>query len=168
MGFFDQPGWASFSECKRYRYALGRTWDSNRPRICFIMLNPSTASETKDDNTIRKITAFAKKWGYGGLFVVNLFGLRATNPKMLYVESNPIGQGNDEAIETAVFACKAVVVAWGQHGKHMDRAAYVCKMLRKFKVKPLCLRVAKNGMPYHPLYIPLDTPLQPYAGYKGL
>ena len=45
---FPESSGATFSPCRRYRYTLWRQWDE-RPPATFIMLNPSTADETRDD-----------------------------------------------------------------------------------------------------------------------
>ena len=73
---------AVFSPCERYRYKLWRVWDPARPLGCvmFLMLNPSTATDTEDDPTIRRCIGYARSWGYGGLYVGNLFAYRATDP----------------------------------------------------------------------------------------
>jgi len=70
---------ALISPCSQYRYWLLRRW-SNRPLATFVMLNPSTADANSDDATIRKCMGFADAWGLGGIWVVNLFALRSTNP----------------------------------------------------------------------------------------
>jgi hypothetical protein len=41
---------AVISNCGRYRYLLRRTWDAGRPRILFVMLNPSTADADNDSH----------------------------------------------------------------------------------------------------------------------
>ena len=38
---------AKFSACRKYRYALWRTWDESKPYAMIIGLNPSTADEKK-------------------------------------------------------------------------------------------------------------------------
>lgn len=43
---------ATISDDQIYRYKLSRTWDSTKPTILFIGLNPSIANETIDDPTI--------------------------------------------------------------------------------------------------------------------
>jgi len=73
------------SDCELYRYMLIREWDENLPRTDFIMLNPSTADEYEDDATIRKCISYAKSWGCGSVRVMNLFAIRATNPKYIYI-----------------------------------------------------------------------------------
>ena len=76
---------AAFSPCGRYRYKLWRVWDPARPLGCvmFLMLNPSTATDNEDDPTIRRCIGYARSWGYGGLYVGNLFAYRATDPRRL-------------------------------------------------------------------------------------
>ena len=75
-----RPRHAVFSPCRTYRYALSRVWAADKPYALFIGLNPSTADETLDDPTIRRCIDFAKRWGYGGLVMANLFAYRATEP----------------------------------------------------------------------------------------
>ena len=48
---------AELSECRTYRYVLWRIWDNSKPKIMFIGLNPSTADENTDDNTITRTVA---------------------------------------------------------------------------------------------------------------
>ena len=45
---------AQFDPTGQYRYSLTRGWDSTRPSITIIMLNPSQANATVDDPTIRR------------------------------------------------------------------------------------------------------------------
>lgn len=85
---------AIISECGKYRYSLSRIWDENKANVLFIMLNPSTADGDVDDPTIRRCIGFAKSWGYGGIYVGNLFAYRATDPKELLKVENPIGFEN--------------------------------------------------------------------------
>lgn len=42
----DVRSYAIFDPSRRYRYALCRSWDNERPRVCFVMLNPSTLKRT--------------------------------------------------------------------------------------------------------------------------
>ena len=55
--------------------------------MMFIGLNPSTADERLDDPTIRHCVGFAARWGYGGIFMCNVFTLVSTDPKKLNVET---------------------------------------------------------------------------------
>lgn len=164
---------AVISDCGKYRYRLGRRW-SNVGRPClFIMLNPSTADAFEDDPTIRRCIAFAKSWGCSELTVVNLFAVRATDPKDMMAASDPVGPDNMEHVKSAAdFAVRGycypkdcngpVVCAWGAHGAYMDQANTVLGWLEAELIKPVCLGITKSGQPKHPLYLASDTPLTPY------
>ena len=54
---------AILSEDRKYRYVLSRIWDESKPLVVIIGLNPSTADEKDDDNTIKKCINFSKNWG---------------------------------------------------------------------------------------------------------
>ncbi len=72
---------AVISEDGKYRYHLRRQLPNLGSRVAtFIMLNPSVADHLVDDPTIRKCLGFCRRWGCGELQVVNLFGVRATDP----------------------------------------------------------------------------------------
>src|SRR3954467_13679199 len=112
--------WANFSPCRTWRYELGRRWDYSRPLAMFIGLNPSTADEIEDDPTIRRCVGFAKSWGAGGLLMANIFGLRSTDPNVLYRVSDPmavIGEDNDRFLLAMSAQAEWVVAAWGVHGE---------------------------------------------------
>jgi len=140
---------ATFSPCRRYRYALWRTWDEARPHVLFIGLNPSTADETQDDPTIRRCMGYARDWGYGGVCVANLFAWRATLPSDLKRAEDPIGPDNDEWLERLAGEAEGVVAAWGNDGAHLGRSTAVKGMLHE----PLCLKLNRSGEPAHPLYL---------------
>ena len=86
---------AKFSACRKYRYALWRTWDESKPNVMIIGLNPSTADENENDPTITRCINFAKSWGYGGVCVTNLFAYCATVPSDMKASNDPIGSEND-------------------------------------------------------------------------
>ncbi len=99
-GVYSRTG-ADFDGTGAYRYSLWREWDSRRPIVAFVMLNPSTADAAKDDPTIRRCASFARSWGYGSLEVVNLFAYRASEPKRLRQTPDPIGPANDDYLVDA-------------------------------------------------------------------
>jgi len=74
---------AIMSSCKKHRYRLSRVWDKKKGKVLFIMLNPSTADENEDDLTTRRCINFAKRWGYGGIMIGNIYSFRAKRPKDL-------------------------------------------------------------------------------------
>jgi hypothetical protein len=140
------------SPCRTYRYVLWREWIGGEGYAMFIGLNPSTADERVDDNTIRREVGYAKAWGYGALCKVNLFGYRATAPSDMLRAADPVGPDNDARLLELARGAGVVVAAWGIHGKHQDRDAVVRALLPGLHV----LRLTKDGHPAHSLYLPKD------------
>ena len=79
---------AKISNDRQERFSLSRIWDLNKPKILFIMLNPSYADDEFDDPTIRRLIFFSKKFKYGGFYVANLFTQITPYPKFLKIESS--------------------------------------------------------------------------------
>lgn len=152
---------AIFSDCGRYRYLLRRTWDQAKPRALFVMLNPSTANANRDDPTIRSCVRLVKALGYGSVEVVNLFGLISADPGELLKASDPIGPGNEHAVQAAVTRCAVVILAWGAFQIAAERSQFFCEWIRA--VQPQCFGKTKAGAPKHPLYIKTGTPLEVFA-----
>lgn len=158
---------ACVSDCGTYRYWLTRYWGNGDAdtvnSVAFVMLNPSAASHSVDDRTIRKCQAFACAWGHNGLTVVNLFALRATSPEELRRHADPVGPHNDDHIERCVLDSSRVVVAWGAHGAFRSRGLIVLDRLCQLGVSPLRLgSPTKGGHPRHPLRgVPLTAALEP-------
>lgn len=122
-------------------------------RVNFICLNPSTADENVEDPTIRRCIGFAKAWGYGGLYITNIFAYRATLPKDMKTQNDPVGFDNDDVIMDTYKKSDMNLAAWGKDGEYRNRAADVVKMCGQL----YCLKTSeKTGMPYHPLYLPKD------------
>ncbi len=136
-----------------YRYSLWRDWDMEKPKLVFIMLNPSKADANIDDPTLRRCINFAKSWGFGSLIVVNLFAFRTARPLDLRQVDDPIGSQNDRYLKKAIKSADKVVVAWGNKGKLMQRDRLVLELLSKHNVQPHCLGITKVGSPRHPLYV---------------
>lgn len=146
---------ASISTCKKYRWALWRTWDLSKDKVCFIGLNPSKADDTVDDNTITKLIEFSKRWGFGGFRIVNLFALRSTDPKALLVADDPVGMYNDFWIECAVERCSKTVFCWGAFKKLNNRDQ---EIINKYP-DAYCFGKTKAGHPKNPLMLPYSTTL---------
>ncbi len=155
---------ARFGGRRRYRYALWRRWDHSRPTCAFVLLNPSTADERDDDPTIRRCVAFARSWGFGGVIVVNLFALRASDPRSLRLARDPVGPANDRALVTHARGADLVVLGWGAHGRLRGRADEVRRLLAPVRAKLRRLGSTRSGEPRHPLYIRGAEPARPLGG----
>lgn len=151
---------AVISDCGKYRYLLRRAWDHDKPRCLYVMLNPSRADAEVDDATIRSCTRLAKGFGYGSFEVVNLYGLRATDPSELAKADDPIGPRNADVGDAAINRCDIVICAWGALLGHRVRAHNMKAWVRGWKPAAYCLGVTKSGAPKHPLYIKSGTPLE--------
>ena len=161
---------AEFSPCRNWRYTLHRQWDDG-PAVAFLMFNPSTADESKDDPTIRKCRGFAQRWGYGRMVIVNLFAIRGTDPKIVMRASDPIGPMNDFHIIDATMGCREIIAAWGC-GSHMKgelalRPRQVMSMLGEYGRDVSCLGYSADGSPRHPLMLAYATPREKFERLGG-
>jgi len=154
-----------------HRYTLTRSgWFGGRGHLVWVMLNPSTADDTHDDPTIRRVIRFTRDHNYERLTVVNLFSARATKPLDL-VDMAEHGCDpswlNDGPTLNAIRGADAVVAAWGATVPrrlarlHAARVRFVLDSCVYADREPLCLGVTADGHPRHPLYVPSETRLVP-------
>lgn len=170
---------AVISEDRHYRYRLWRYW-SDAPRMVWIMLNPSTATETKDDATLRRCMGYARREGCGGIEVVNLYCLRTAYPTKL-AKARENGFNPEEGESGANFAAwktaflhadgGRVVAGWG-HAATMSGLP-ASETLARFapSCKWECLGLTSSGEPRHPVRLSNDRPFvdMPFdAGRKGI
>jgi len=139
---------AKLSECRKYRFALWRTWDDSKPYVMFVGLNPSTADETTDDPTLIRCINYAKSWGFGGVCMANIFAYRATEPNDMKAVTDPIGSENNDWLKKLSSDAGMVVAAWGNDGSYLGRSEQVKELLPNLH----CLKLNKSGEPAHPLY----------------
>jgi hypothetical protein len=150
---------AAFSQDRRFRYALRRTWDPSRPSVLFVGLNPSTADHRHDDPTIRRCIGFAKVMGFGELLVANLFAFRTPHPRELRRAADPVGPRNNHWLKRLAGDADLVIGAWGSHGSFLGRDDVVIPLLGEIH----CLGITARGQPRHPLYLPKTAPLRRLA-----
>ncbi len=148
----DAASIAVYSDCEAFRYLLTRTWAAG-PKALFIMLNPSTATEYQNDPTVERCERRARALGFGSFRVTNIFAFRATDPKVMRAQADPVGPENDAAILGSMPWADQVICAWGSHGAHRDRAADITAKLRSMAMPLFHLGLTKAGAPKHPLYI---------------
>lgn len=150
----DAPSTAVYSDCEAYRYSLTRVWEGAARRVMFVMLNPSTATEVQNDPTVERCEQRARRLGYGGFRVTNIFAFRATDPRDMRRADDPTGPDNDTLLAEGAAWTDDIIAAWGTHGAHRGRGAEVAGILRTTQVPLYHLGLTKDGHPKHPLYLP--------------
>lgn len=154
MDLFIKSG-ADFDDDRKNRYVLWRIWDDSKPMVMFIGLNPSKANESKPDPTITRVIGFAKSWGYGGIYMLNLFPYVTPYPEEL-VETT-----DEDKWLNSLYLCEygdksqEVVFAWG----NFKVARQFAKTMAQQFTNAKALIMNKNGSPRHPLYVKGDTKL---------
>jgi hypothetical protein len=145
-----------------YRYYLLRRWGSGSS-MTFVMLNPSTADETKNDHTIRRCIFYAKREGFDAIEVINLYALRCTRPVHLLDHPDPEGPGNRFIWDRVLQHDGPVVAAWGAS---RPKECPQSEALNDHAVEMLdwlCLGVTDNDDPRHPSRLPNEQPLKSYG-----
>jgi len=159
----DSTVTSRFSECQQYRYQLREIWDPAKPLVLWLLMNPSVACTDYSDPTLRKTGKFARAWGYGGQLVGNVYAYRATDKNRLLDVSDPVGPENDRIVLEMAASAETIVLAYGQPPRALrQRGQELIVLLRQHK--GLCyLRLAQDGTPVHPLYLPETLLPKPYC-----
>ena len=164
---------AVFDKEKTFRYALAHCFNEDCKPLMWVMLNPSTATQTDPDMTVTKCKGFTERIAVregeesGGLVIVNLFAYRATNWRELRCCPDPVGPGNDEWIQRTLRSgqISKIVVAWGGKGrKFPERRDNVKRLLRGEGIPIFQLGESVKGEPRHPSRASYDNALCPYRG----
>lgn len=139
---------------EEYRYLLHRTWACAGPAVMFLMMNPSTADIDVDDPTVAKCQRYARRWGYGSLYIANTFAYRATDQRLLLEVPVPVGPENDPHILAMAKASGLIVLAYGKpHPRLQQRGLEVQAMLKRSKHELHALKLCQDGTPGHPLHL---------------
>ena len=163
----DAASEAVYSDCLNYRYGLIRIWQATGRKALFVMLNPSTATEVQNDPTVERCERRARALGFGAFRVANIFAFRATDPRVMRAQADPVGPENDAAIAEAAGWADQVICAWGSHGAHLGRGAQVETLLRAAGQPLFHLGLTRGGAPKHPLYIGYSVAPQPWPASAG-
>lgn len=169
----SRPKWPSdstvttrFSDCERYRYELCEVWDSKKPMLLWILMNPSVANFDHSDPTLIKTGKYARAWGFGGQLIGNVHAYRATNSNDMLKVDDPVGPENDKALVEMAKRSKLIVLGFGIPPKKLsERGNYVVNLLGE-TYSLHYLKLNSDGSPSHPLYLPGN--LQPQKFIKGI
>ena len=159
---------AIFGAGRRYRYVLRRKFlpETGAPlRLC-VWLNPSTADEKDDDASVRVGMGFARRWGDGGILIINLGDLVETYSQKLPERHEERVGPFHVAYMLEVFRGEHgvlhpdVLCGWGDEGAG-PLAEDMVMHLRRWTFRPVALALTKSGNPGHPLRKKAD--LVPFA-----
>lgn len=136
---------AVFSKDNKCRYLLKFEWDSNKPKSCIIMIQPSTADEVLTDQTTMLVRNNAVAHNFGSISIVNVFC--TLNPKK--PENDRI---NSSVILEECSAADVVIVAYGRGTAHTEEKEKLLEALKKTCPEKLQTIIDSNGQQYsHPL-----------------
>lgn len=144
---------------RTHRYLLKIPFSANPKRtLAVILKNPSAATDVVSDHTVNRVLnyAFRHHLEFDQVIIVNLFGIYAGTPKLLFGRpaQHSIGNGNDRAIRRALREANYIVVAWGGPsgtakpwvGSYQKRIKQVLQLLEPHRVYYV-KSVSRNG-PY--------------------
>lgn len=156
---------ADFSADRLCRFSLVRCWASGpleeRRLVNFIMLNPSTAGEQRNDTTVSKCMGFARAWGYNGIAVTNLSPVVSTDPAGL-----PPWRGldpeNTRALKHWIDNSALLVAAWGSQPREIERRIAIPELILHVRTLAspavlYCIGETLRGSPLHPSRAPYTT-----------
>lgn len=166
------------SEDGKYRFVLTRRWENDLPMAVWCLINPSTASATRDDMTSKKVRGFTKRQVrpngkpiYGGYVLVNPYAFRATDISDLYAAHklgfDVVGAENMEWVERAFRLSHdgRVFFGWGaKTGPRPEVIGAVIALAQKVGVTPYAFGVnISDGSPRHPQMTGYVTPLEKWS-----
>jgi hypothetical protein len=170
----DRTTWARFNHDRTLRTRLSRSLTGEPvqaiPRaqtLVFCMLNPSTATAFKIDNTIERCVGFGALWGVSAVEVVNIFAWRSKDPKELYKRAHGMRGDDAESTDQVIMACTGawmVIAAWGKHGKLGRRGSIIRETLGSRGIRLHQLGLNLDGSPKHPLYLKGSVAPQEWNG----
>lgn len=149
-----------------YRWRLDREVQAEGIVAALCGVNPSTAGAEVNDQTILKDIGFAQRLGWRRIVKVNKFAFRATDVRELAGAFDPIGDECDSHLRAAFEEADVLVPCWGPLAKLPKRLRRryieVARMMDRSGKPIMCLGIAKDGQPRHPLMLPYSTPLVPW------
>lgn len=167
FGARPSRGAAILSACGTYRYLLTREVGDDPRALVAIGLNPSTADAVMPDATTTRLMNRTRALGFGRLVLVNLYGLRGRDPRILDTHPDPVGPEwvhHMGAVLDAVSPRDVILAAWGASGpRRSPQPGRMAAMLGSRGLPAVCLGLCNTGEPRHPLYVRADAALLPWV-----
>lgn len=156
---------AEFSDDKSLRFSLTKSWDLDKPKAMFVLINPSKADVVRVDNTFCNLVNESVDRGFGSAVLVNLFPYMATNPKELVGKYQLGASENLHAIKSQAELADAIFIAWGTEAKkYRSKKSEVLSILKDhIETKEIMCWFDKNSIfPKHLRIIGKDWTLGSY------
>lgn len=162
---YDANKWVYLQSInKENRFVLGT--QGNKTLVC-CGVNPSFASPGNLDPTMKNVEAFAIANGYDSYLMINLYPMRATDPKKLHKDMDEqLVKENIEAIRSVleVGYCD-IWAAWGTLIKSRtylkDCLLQIADLANTYNCKWYTIgNKTKEGHPHHPLYLSKNSTME--------
>lgn len=144
---------AVYSDDKKYRYSLNKTWDENKPKATFIGINPSDATELLMDKTVMNLMNHLIKLGYGKVEIVNLYAFRSKKQEGLKYRCNKQEESNNEYVGKALSDSELIIIGWRRDAdgkpKYRETIKDIKSKLKPFKEKVKCFKDKKGNINCH-------------------
>ncbi len=173
----DNTGWYCVdanSKDMQVRYLLGKG-DISKDTVIVIGVNPSTADDKQEDNTMTRVKNKLASKGYNSFVMINIFPLRATNPKELPkvkdLNENYVFLHKQNLLAISYILDKIQdknsnsiakdIKVWCAWGSTIEERKYlreyfkdIIELLNKYNAKYYHVGpISKKGNPHHPLYV---------------
>ncbi|ATA56505.1 hypothetical protein CKY39_27150 [Variovorax boronicumulans] len=157
----------SNDESDQWRYLLGR---AGRRTLVTVGLNPSTATQERSDPTVARVDEVARRNGFDGFVMANLYPVRATDYRTLPAKVNRVAFDRNLAAIEEVVAAQAEPVIWAAWGAPVVHHAYFLRardelQRRLARFEPRWLRFGEltaTGHPRHASRLDYDWSFAPY------
>lgn len=164
---YDERKWIyEQSEDRMSRFILGTRGE--RTLIC-CGVNPSFASPDNLDPTMKNVESFAKANGYDSYLMINLYPMRATNPKDMHkVKDDAIIRKNIDNIKNALSSGNCDIwAAWGTLIKTRsylkDCLQQIVEVADTYNCEWYTIgKKSKDGHPHHPLYLSKQSKMEKF------
>ena len=166
---YDREKWLYIPDFySEYRYILGTS--GSRPLIT-IGVNPSTAAPDDLDNTLKSVQRIAAHNGFDSFIMFNVYAQRATRPDDMDAELNEaLHAENMNAFRWALGRCAEAPAVWAAWGAVIEKRGYLKRCVRDMVTEGercgarwyTAGKRSKAGHPHHPLYLRMDTPIEPF------
>lgn len=120
-----------------WRFSLGK---SGSRKLFTIGLNPSTATKEKSDTTVAKVEGAARRNGFDGFVMLNLYPVRATNYNALPVNVDAEAFSENLNHIEALVASEPNPVIWAAWGESIHARDYFVAA-----TKELLRRLQRHG-----------------------